>query len=93
MSWLDTFVPQSLCSTKVGSLPALVSHEEIRMWAAEAEIEEKDSNLGDLDDWERAYMSLQEAARQAKIVAVSLNENSVYMQAAFLVATRRCQRW
>lgn len=77
-------VPQSLCPTKVGFLPALVSHEEIQMWAADAEIEEKDSNLRDLDDWERAERSLQEAARQAKIVAVSLNENSVYLYAGCL---------
>jgi len=62
---------QEADSMMVGFLPALVSHEEIQMWAADAEIEEKDSNLRDLDDWERAERSLQEAARQAKIVAVS----------------------
>ncbi len=90
MSWFDTRVPQSLCSTKVGSLPALVSHEEIQMWAAGADIEGKDRNLRELDDWELAEKRELEAARQAKIVAVSLNENSVFMQAAFLVA--RCHR-
>ena len=55
-------------STQVALLrcPALVTHEEVKIWAEAEEIEEKTQ---DLDDWEIAQ---RKAARKAKIVAVPL---------------------
>jgi len=49
----------------VGLVPALVTLEEVKMWAEAEEIEE---NTRHLDDWEVAE---RKAARQAKIVSVS----------------------
>ena len=53
-------------STEVGLVPALVTLEEVQMWAEAEEIEE---NTPHLDDWEVAE---RKAARQAKIAAVPL---------------------
>ena len=53
-------------STQVALIPALVTHEEVEIWAEAEEVEEKTQ---DLDDWEIAE---RKAARQAKIVAVPL---------------------
>ena len=53
-------------STKAGLLPALVTHEEVEIWAEAEEVEEKTQ---DLDAWEIAE---RKATGQAKIVAVPL---------------------
>ena len=52
--------------TKAGLLPALVTHQEVEIWAEAEEVEEKTQ---DPDDWEIAE---RRATGQAKIVAVPL---------------------
>eukprot|EP00434_Breviolum_minutum_P043554 symbB.v1.2.038832.t1/scaffold6196.1/size20165/2 len=56
---------QEADSMTVGSLSALVSHEEVAMWAEPKKIEDETRDLDVLETAER------KAARQAKIVAVS----------------------
>ena len=53
-------------STQVGLLPALVRHQEVKIWAEGEEVEEE---TRDLDYWE---IGERWVARQAKIVAVPL---------------------
>ena len=55
-----------VAATQAGVLPALVTHEEVEIWAEGEKVEEKTQ---DLDDWEIVQ---RKAARQAKIVAVPL---------------------
>ena len=50
-------------ATQVGLVPALVTHEEVEIWAEGKEVEEE---TRDLDDWEIA----ERKAARAKIVAV-----------------------
>ena len=60
----------SIGSTQVGLVPALVTHEEVEIWAEGEEVEEE---TRDLDDWEIAE---RKAARKAKIVAVPLKNST-----------------
>ena len=53
-------------STKVGFMPALVTHEEVEIWAEGEEVKEEPRKL---DDWEVAE---RKTPRRAKIVAVPL---------------------
>ena len=53
-------------STQVGLLPALVRHQEVKIWAEGEEVEDE---TRDLDYWE---IGERWVARQAKIVAVPL---------------------
>ena len=62
----DAFLISVVDSTQVGLIPALVTHEEVEIWAEAEEVEEKTQ---DLDDWEIAE---RRGAMQAKIVAVPL---------------------
>ena len=57
-------------STQVGSLSALVRHQEVEIWAEGEEVEEETRDLDDF--WEIAEIAERKAARQAKIVAVPL---------------------
>ena len=57
-------------STQVGSLSALVRHQEVEIWAEGEEVEEETRDLDDF--WEMAEIAERKAARQAKIVAVPL---------------------
>ena len=66
-------------STEVGFFSALVTHEEVEIWAEAEEVEEVTQ---DLDDWETAE---RKAARKAKIVAVPLGQLLKAVGAAFLV--------
>jgi len=62
----DAFWIIPVGSTKVGFMPALVTHEEVEIWAEGEEVEEEPRKL---DDWEIAE---RKAPRQAKIVAAPL---------------------
>jgi len=67
-------------STQVGFfLPALVTHEEVEIWAGAEEVEEKTQ---DPDDWEIAE---RKATRKAKIVAVPLAYFSTSARFIFVV--------
>ena len=79
----DAFLIIVVGSTQVGSITALVTHEEVEIWAEGKEVEktrdlddedvsedlDDEEKTQDLDDWEIAE---RQAARKAKIVAVPL---------------------
>ena len=64
----DAFLISVVDSTQVGLIPALVTHEEVEIWA-EANHAQKKTKTQHLDDWEIAE---RRGAMQAKIVAVPL---------------------
>ena len=65
----DAFLIIVVGSTQVGSLSALVRHQEVEIWAEGEGVEEE---TRDLDDWEIAEIAERKAAKKAKIVAVPL---------------------